>query len=78
MTTAKPPARQRAVGALTSGSATAELPHQAGHDPKLRQQPQPATQEELLKSTRAVLRAIQRSPRRIQGYFKPPAVRYAA
>ena len=45
---------------------------------KLRQQPQPASQDELLKNTRAVLRAIQRSPRRIQAYFKPPAVRYAA
>ena len=45
---------------------------------KLRQQPQPATQDELIKNTRAVLRAIQRSPRRIQGYFRPPAVRYAA
>ena len=40
---------------------------------KLRQQPQPATQDELIKNTRAVLRAIQRSPRRIQAYFKPPA-----
>jgi transposase len=45
---------------------------------KLRQQPQPATKDELLKNTRAVLRAIQRSPRRIQAYFTPPAVRYAA
>jgi transposase len=45
---------------------------------KLRQQPQPASQDELIKSTRAVLRAIQRSPRRIQAYFKPPTVRYAA
>ena len=45
---------------------------------KLRQQPQPASPDELLKNTRAVLRAIQRSPRRIQAYFKPPAVRYAA
>ncbi len=45
---------------------------------KLRQRPQPASQEELLKSTRAVLRAIQRSPRRIQAYFKPQPVRYAA
>jgi transposase len=45
---------------------------------KLRQQPQPATTDELLKNTRAVLRAIQRSPRRIQAYFKSPAVRYAA
>ena len=33
MTAAKPPARQRAVGALASGFATAELHHQAGHDP---------------------------------------------
>lgn len=45
---------------------------------KLRQQPQPATKDALIKSTRAVLRAIQRSPRRIQAYFKPQAVRYAA
>ena len=45
---------------------------------KLRQQPQPATRDQLIKSTRAVLRAIQRSPQRIQAYFKPPAVRYAA
>ena len=45
---------------------------------QLRQQPQPASQDELIKSTRAMLRAIQRSPRRIQGYFKPPAVHYAA
>ena len=45
---------------------------------KLRQQPQPATQDQLIKNTRAVLRAIQRSPRRIQAYFTPPAVRYAA
>ena len=45
---------------------------------KLRQQPQPATQDALVTNTRAVLRAIQRSPRRIQAYFTPPAVRYAA
>ena len=45
---------------------------------KLRQQPQPASKDELTKSTRAVLRAIQRSPQRIRAYFKPPAVRYAA
>ena len=45
---------------------------------KLRQQPQPGSKDELIKSTRAVLRAIQRSPRRIQAYFTPPAVRYAA
>ena len=29
-------------------------------------------------ATRAVLRAIQGSPRCIQAYFKPPAIRYAA
>jgi transposase len=45
---------------------------------KLRQQPQPGSKDELLKGTRAVLRAIQRSPQRIQAYFKPPSVRYAA
>ena len=45
---------------------------------KLRQQPQPGSKDALIRSTRAVLRAIQRSPRRIQAYFKPPAVRYAA
>ena len=45
---------------------------------KLRQQPQPATKDALVKNTRAVLRAIQRSPRRIQAYFTPPTVRYAA
>jgi transposase len=45
---------------------------------KLRQRPQPASQDELIKNTRAVLRAIQRSPQRIQAYFTPPAVRYAA
>ena len=45
---------------------------------KLRQQPQPVSQEELINNTRAVLRAIQRSPRRIQAYFTPPPVRYAA
>jgi hypothetical protein len=45
---------------------------------KLRQQPQPTSQDELIKNTRAVLRAIQRSPCRIRAYFKPPTVRYAA
>ncbi len=45
---------------------------------KLRQQPQPESRDELIKNSRAVLRAIQRSPRRIHAYFKPPAVRYAA
>ena len=45
---------------------------------KLRQAPQPGSKDALIKSTRAVLRAIQRSPRRIRAYFTPPAVRYAA
>ena len=45
---------------------------------KLRQRPQPASQDELIRNTRAVLRAIQRSLQRIQAYFTPPAVRYAA
>jgi transposase len=45
---------------------------------KLRQRPQPASQDELIKNTRAVLCAIQRSPQRIKAYFKPPAVCYAA
>jgi len=45
---------------------------------KLRQQRPPGSEEELVERTRAVLRAIQRSPDRIQGYFKPEPVRYAA
>ena len=45
---------------------------------QLRRQPQPGSQDELIKSTRAALRAIQRSPVRVKAYFKPPAVRYAA
>lgn len=45
---------------------------------KLRQQPQPGSKDELSKQTRSVLRAIQRSADRIQAYFKPEPVRYAA
>jgi DNA invertase Pin-like site-specific DNA recombinase len=45
---------------------------------KLRQQRQPTSEEELIERTRSVLRAIQRSPERIQAYFKPEPVRYAA
>lgn len=45
---------------------------------KLRQQPQPGSKDELSKQTRSVLRAIQRSAHRIQAYFKPEPVRYAA
>jgi transposase len=44
----------------------------------LRQKPQPAAKEELTESARSVLRAIQRSPRRVRAYFKPEPVRYAA
>ncbi len=45
---------------------------------KLRQQPQPGSKEELIRSARSVLRAIQRSPRRVRAYFRPEPVRYAA
>lgn len=45
---------------------------------KLRQKPQPASKEDLIKNTRALLRAIQRSPARVQAYFRPDAVQYAA
>ena len=45
---------------------------------RLRQQPQPGSKEELIEGTRSVLRAIQRSPRRVRAYFKPEPVRYAA
>ena len=44
----------------------------------LRQKPQPDGRDELVANTRAVLRTIQRSPRRVQAYFKPTPVRYAA
>lgn len=45
---------------------------------KLRQKPQPASKEDLIKNTRTLLRAIQRSPARVQAYFRPDAVQYAA
>lgn len=45
---------------------------------KLRQKPLPGAKEDLIKSTRSVLRVIQRSPRRIRAYFAPEPVRYAA
>lgn len=44
----------------------------------LRQQPQPDSKDDLIKSARAVLRTIQRAPTRIQGYFRPAPVQYAA
>ena len=45
---------------------------------QLRQRPQPGSKAELVRGTRAVLRAIQRSPDRIKRYFTPAPVRYAA
>ena len=45
---------------------------------KLRQGPPPGSKEDLVESTRAVLRTIQRAPARIRGYFRPAPVRYAA
>src|SRR4051794_4928079 len=45
---------------------------------QLRQKPQPGSNDELDKGTRAVLRAIQRAPDRIRTYFTPAPVRYAA
>jgi len=45
---------------------------------KLRQQPQPDGEDELVRKVRSVLRAIQRSPERVRAYFTPEPVRYAA
>lgn len=45
---------------------------------KLRQRPQPSSTDELVANTHTVMRAIQRSPARIRGYFRPDPVRYAA
>jgi transposase len=45
---------------------------------QLRQQPQSGSEQELIERTRSVLRAIQRSPDRLQAYFRPEPVRYAA
>src|SRR4028118_985806 len=45
---------------------------------KRRQQPQPGSKEELIRSARSVLRAIQRSPRRGRAYFRPAPARPAA
>jgi transposase len=45
---------------------------------KLRQQPQPGSKQELIRSARSVLRAIQRSPARVRAYFTPESVRHAA
>ena len=45
---------------------------------QLRQQPQSGSEQELVERTRSVLRTIQRSPARVQAYFRPEPVRYAA
>ena len=45
---------------------------------QLKNVPVPATQDDLLKATMSVLRSIQRRPARVQAYFNPPNVRYAA
>ena len=45
---------------------------------KLRQKPQSDGKDELVANTRTVLRAIQRSPARVRGYFRPDPVKYAA
>ena len=45
---------------------------------RLRQRPQPDGKDELVRSARSVLRAIQRSPERVRAFFTPEPVRYAA
>jgi transposase len=45
---------------------------------KLRQQPQPGSKDALVENTRSVMRAIQRAPARVRGYFRPGPVQYAA
>ncbi|HET6518387.1 MAG TPA: transposase, partial [Geminicoccaceae bacterium] len=45
---------------------------------KLRQKPQPGSKDELDANTRTVMRAIQRSPARVRGYFRPHPVKCAA
>jgi transposase len=45
---------------------------------QLRRQPQSGSEQELVERTRSVLRAIQRSPKRVRAYFRPEPVRYAA
>jgi hypothetical protein len=43
-----------------------------------RQKPQSGTKDAMIKTTRAVMRAIQRSPERIRTYFQAEPVKYAA
>jgi transposase len=45
---------------------------------RLRQQPQPGSKDELIRSARSALRATQRSADRIWAYFEPEPVRYVA
>ena len=45
---------------------------------QLRQKPQSSTKEGMVKATRAVMRTIQRSPKRIRTYFQAQPVKYAA
>ena len=45
---------------------------------KLRQKPQSCSKDSLVKATRAVMRRIQRSHRRIKSYFMAEPVKYAA
>ena len=44
----------------------------------LRQAPQPGSKDELVETTRAALRTIQRAPARVRAYFRPNPVKYAA
>jgi transposase len=44
---------------------------------QLRQQPQSASEQELTRRTRSVLRVIQRSRERVRAYLRPEPVRYA-
>jgi transposase len=45
---------------------------------QLRQKPQSGTKDGMIKATRAVMRTIQRSPKRIRTYFQAEPVKYAA
>ncbi|HEX3206137.1 MAG TPA: IS630 family transposase [Propionibacteriaceae bacterium] len=45
---------------------------------KLRQRSQPGSRDDLIRSARSVLRAIQRSSQSVRAYFTPHPVQYAA
>ena len=76
------PLRPQGLGAAPDAAVEEAAARPSGRDndlkQKLRQKPQPGSKDELTRNTRAVLRAIQRSPARIKAYFKPQPVRYAA